>query len=697
MLSNTKDDATLRPEYAALLQILNENPADARAHFELGILALQFSDLALAVRCFSTVTQLAPAVEAGFFNLGNTFFAMDNFQAAVEAFETAFKLDPAWGTLNNIGNSLAAGGNIQKSIDVFRQALELADRQSADAVCILGNLGTAYSQVGDWQAANDCFREAFRVSVPTTEVFNRYLRGCLWSGDVDAGIKALKSPEQLAILDQESRCLAAQLHQRVHGFSKAMLNLLEALEKYPEDPAILSQIAVLNFARGRRTESLFCFERVRSKAADSAQLHSHWLRLLNHRPEIGAAEIYRESVAMANRHLRPGPARTLPANGPANDGNTPSRPMPSRPVRIGFLYNDFQAEVNVFDFWLKPLLQHADRSRCEFFLYCDHIASTLPDSVLKDASIKDVDTDVKTAHLSDADLVNRIREDQIDVLFDLIGHGLHNRLEVFAERAANIQIAWAGYLATTGVEQMDYVLADQTVLPVELSAHFSESPIWLPKTYMAYKPPNLDIQMPPAPFIQRGWITFGSGTSPGKISDEVIDVWSKILLETAGSKLRLVHTAFLDSGVQKDFQSWFEHRGIEAQRLIFGYPAEDFPGLSRYALLDIALDPFPVNDPLVALESTWMGAPVVFLRSDRMAGRAVASIFSPLELPFTDANSTEEYVRHAVQLASDLPALRRTRETLRSRLIESTVCDTPAFALAFQSAILELRSRPGAP
>lgn len=79
-----------------------------------------------------------------------------------------------------------------------------------------------------------------------------------------------------------------------------------------------------------------------------------------------------------------------------------------------------------------------------------------------------------------------------------------------------------------------------------------------------------------------------------------------------------------------------------------------------------------------------------------MAGRAVASILSQIELPFCISSSSEDYVTNAIQLASDLERLSLMRETLRSQLVDSPICDTPSFAKSFEAAIFELWSHPGA-
>jgi protein O-GlcNAc transferase len=67
--------------------------------------------------------------------------------------------------------------------------------------------------------------------------------------------------------------------------------------------------------------------------------------------------------------------------------------------------------------------------------------------------------------MSDQQLAEQIRADRIDILFDLAGHTAHNRLLVFARKPAPIQVTWAGYVGTTGLKAMDYLLADRYEVP----------------------------------------------------------------------------------------------------------------------------------------------------------------------------------------------------------------------------------------
>src|SRR5205814_8601289 len=90
---------------------------------------------------------------------------------------------------------------------------------------------------------------------------------------------------------------------------------------------------------------------------------------------------------------------------------------------------------------------------------------------------------------TDQSFADQIRADQIDILFDLAGHTAVNRLLVFARKPAPIQITWAGYVGTTGLQAMDYLLADRYEIPPEAEGYYRERVLRMPDGYVCYDPP----------------------------------------------------------------------------------------------------------------------------------------------------------------------------------------------------------------
>ena len=106
--------------------------------------------------------------------------------------------------------------------------------------------------------------------------------------------------------------------------------------------------------------------------------------------------------------------------------------------------------------------------------------------------------------------------------------------------------------------------------------------------------------------------------------------------------------------------------------------------------MDIALDTFPYHGTTTTCEAMWMGVPVVSLAGQRHVSRVGVSLLNNVGLPELVANTPEEYVRIAVDLANDLPRLQELRSTLRQRMEQSPLMDAPRFARNVEAAYRQM-------
>ncbi len=290
--------------------------------------------------------------------------------------------------------------------------------------------------------------------------------------------------------------------------------------------------------------------------------------------------------------------------------------------------------------------------------------------------------------LSDAALAQCIHEDGIDILIDLSGHTAHNRLPVFAWRPAPVQVSWLGYFATTGVAEMDYLIADYLTLPPEQEIFFTEK-IWrLPETRLCFTVPNEDVEVKPLAAATNGFVTFGCFNNLSKVNDAVVGVWAQILNQLPDSKLLLKCPQLSESAVQARTFARFAVHGIDANRLIFErYDILRSQYLSSYHRVDIGLDPFPYPGGTTTVEALWMGVPVLTMVGDHFLSRQGVGLLMNADLPDWIANDADDYVARAVRHANNLSKLASLRAGLRERLLASPVLDAPRFAKYFEEAL----------
>lgn len=363
-------------------------------------------------------------------------------------------------------------------------------------------------------------------------------------------------------------------------------------------------------------------------------------------------------------------------------GTTPpahrNRKRANRKLKIAYVSADFW--LHAVSKFIEPVLQHHDRSAFEVTAYANQTKNDEMTQRLKGH----VDKWVPVSGMSDAELVRRIREDEIDILVDLSGHTAGNRLRVFAQKPAPVSVSWLGFVYTTGLTAIDYFMTDEEMCPPGAEHLFSEQPWRLPGCNYVFRPMWEPLgEVGPLPALENGFITFGSLTRSIRVNDAVVDAWAAILRALPGSRLVVNSKSYMGAPDQNLLKQRFARRGIEPARLSVGY---DSPPWDVLRGVDIALDCFPHNSGTTLFDGLCMGLPYITLAGRPSVGRLGASILRGLGRPEWIAHDAEAYVAKAVQLAADLPGLAGIRAGLRDELKRSPLLDEIGFTRKVEDA-----------
>lgn len=284
----------------------------------------------------------------------------------------------------------------------------------------------------------------------------------------------------------------------------------------------------------------------------------------------------------------------------------------------------------------------------------------------------------------------QIQRDGIDILIDLSGHTRHHRLDIFAQKPAPLQVTWLGYFATTGVAQIDALLADHTGLPEEQQRYFTERIHYLPETRLCFTAPADAPDVAPAPFLSRGFITFGCFQAVTKINDSVLATWAKILQALPTSRLRVQNKFFDDAAGKQNFLERCIAQGIVPQRLLLVGSMERVDYLAAYGEVDMLLDTFPYPGGTTTCEALWMGVPTVTLAGSTLIARQGASLLTAAGLSEWVTDSIDAYIYTAIHFARAAKHLSYQRQNLRSKMAASALFDASRFARHFEAAMLTL-------
>jgi protein O-GlcNAc transferase len=290
--------------------------------------------------------------------------------------------------------------------------------------------------------------------------------------------------------------------------------------------------------------------------------------------------------------------------------------------------------------------------------------------------------------MDNASAASLARDRGVDILIDLGGHGDSGRMIVCAHRAAPVQIKWVGMQNhSTGLPEMDWIVADRWQIPPEQEGLYSERMLRLADGYVCYSPPAYAADVGPLPAQRNGYITFGCFNNLAKITPRTIEVWADILHRLPDSRLVLKTHQFSEAEPRSRVHEAFGQHGIAAGRIELrgSSPHREFMG--QYNDVDLVLDPFPYSGGLTTCEALWMGVPTVTLPGDTFSSRHSASHLSNAGLADWVAGDLDGYIRLAISKASDQGALAELRRELRSRVKASPLCDAPRFGASLAAGL----------
>ncbi|MBB6572950.1 tetratricopeptide repeat protein [Xanthomonas arboricola] len=372
------------------------------------------------------------------------------------------------------------------------------------------------------------------------------------------------------------------------------------------------------------------------------------------------------------------------------------RPLPPTAVRsqgglrVGFVSNGFGAHptglltVALFEALKRrqPALQlhlfatgHDDRSEIR--------ARLAQATTLHDVS--------EFGHLATA---QHIRDQGIDLLFDLRGWGGGGRPEVFALRPAPLQLNWLAYPGTSGAPWMDYVLGDAFALPPALEPFYRERVLRLNG---AFQPSDTSrvVAEPPSRAqcgLPEHGVVLCCFNNSYKLNPRSMARMLAVLRAVPGSVLWL-----LSGPGQADarLRAVAQTQGVDAQRLVFMPKLPHAQYLARYRHADLFLDTHPYNAHTTASDALWAGCPVLTTPGETFAARVAGSLNHHLGLDEMNAADDAAFVAKAVALASDPAALSALRARVAERRRESGVFDMDGFADGFADLMQALARQHG--
>ncbi len=560
-------------------------------------------------------------------------------------------------------------GRVEEAENILKRILD----EDANSHLAWNNLGRIYQGRFDNDEAEACYRKAI-------ELFPAYAIGLSNLGNVLFHKKQFDEAERVfrrasivsPTYDKLPYSLGRIAAKRCqHDLAELLFKRAIALDGEERWNAI-EHLALSQIAQGRVEEAEPLYEQRLSFKPDPFLLAAYQMCLAylpNANNEIIQASLNKWVPSCFPGEILPGPDMPDVAN---------------RKIRVGYVSGDFRRH-SVTHFLMAVFEKH-NKERFEIRCYSN---GTEHDD-LSDRIRESADAWHEISDLSDQEAYEFLRAQELDILVDLSGHTALHRLAVFSMRAAPVQVSWLGFMGSTGLPTMDYVLADKVVAPPEEEKYFSEKVKRLPHSYFCLTVPDEDVRVEKAN-SEHEPIWFGCFNNRSKLSAPTIGLWARILQLAPATKLCLKHQFFDDPSIKRACLVEFASYGIDPERItIVGRSVTRRELFESYRRIDIALDPFPYTGATTTAEALWMGVPVVSLQGDRWGGRMSESILNAVGLTDLVAKTMDDYIQIAVTLATNPEKLELVRAGLRERVERSPLCDSDLFAGHLEALYCEM-------
>lgn len=633
------DLAAAQPLALALTQKFPNNPEYWRT---AALIAVHLGAPTDAIRCLRRAIALAPQSGALRAELAAVLDLLGDTAEAQTQLHEAIRLDP--GEIRHrlkLSAVLLSAGKPAEAAMLARQVVARAPGLQAGWYVLADS---AYAQ-GDWPAALRSFERALELAQTGDGASAK-----LWY-NVGLCMGKLHAPERAVIAFDRALALDSKLYEALSQrvFSQRKLGDWRNLAVNAERLLALVRLGVPGITP-------FSFLAEAATARD----------------QLSCARLMSKHVARAVG-VSVDDARSLPRAGRS-----------ARQLRIGFVSNGFGQHPT--GLLTVELFERLDAKRMQVVLFATSPSDHGPIR-LRMANAVELICDV--SHLPAALAAKKVRELDIDVLFDLRGYGDGGVPELFALRPARLAVNWLAYPGTLGAPWIDYIFADAAVLPDAIRPGFSESVLRLPGTFQPYDSqaviaplrPRTDYGLPKAAVVLAGL------NNSYKINPEVFAAWCDILHAAPQAVLWLLHAPDA-AGFASNLNAHARAAGIDPARIVWLEKSPHPEYLAALTHADLFLDSFPYGAHTSARDALFVGCPVLTIAGDTFAARVASSLNAAAGMHAFNALNLAGYIACATALAQAPEQLKLWREKLAQA--RATLFDGAQFAENFMRAVEQI-------
>jgi len=597
---------------------------------------------------------------------GFVFFNLSNYEKAIVQWEKAIKIDPKFvDGLNNLGNALYRIGKFDEAINYLNKALDIRPNFFETYY----TLSDIFYKKGMYDSSLKNINEAINLRPDHLPTIKSKLEILLKMDMKKECLKFLEKVIPYHPKETELYFKKAQVFSEL-GMNTSSINTYKTILMIdPEYPFVLGNVVedkLLNCDWDTLDRDL---NDLKNKIFEEKKIASPMLlSTLFDSPEIlfKASKIWIKQFNL-------------------NDQIETKISKKNTKINIGYFSADFRDHP--VGHLIAKMLESHDKSKYEiygFYLGKRHEENDIFHLRIKKAFTKFYDV----SNMSNEEIISLSKNLKIHIAVDLMAHtgGHEQRFGIFQNKSAPIQINFLGYPGTSGSDQIDYIIADKTVIPEKNKKFFSEKIIYLPHSYQPSEKDRIlskknytkkILNLPKDDFI------FCCFNTIKKILPNIVNLWAEILNQVPKSVLWLLSDN--DDAIQ-NLKIEFKKKKIDPKRIIFGTKVPITEHLERIKFADLFLDTFPYNAHTSCSDSIWAGLPILTLEGDSFQSRVASSLLKTTGLNELISKNEKEYVDKAVHIAKNKEYLNQLKNKLLTSKDSNPLFDNKSFAHNIEKA-----------
>jgi len=636
--------------------------------------------------------------------LGAIFVRQNRLQEALSSYEESIKVNPNYvQAYNNLGVCMYKLGKIHEAIQSYQKAIKINSNHPEAH----NNLGTAYKTLGENEKSISCFKKAIEIQPNNADAHNNLGTTLKETGKITESIQSCQKAIEINPDHSDAHNNLGTIYKKLKKYEKSIYHYEKTIKINPKSPVAYSNLGNIYKILGDYKKAVNLHEKaleIDNHYADAYFNLGTIFEALNKVEQ--SIKYYEKAIEIKPDHQDAYSNLLFNICWSKNNSNylkvarkynqsipklyekdfTYEKTIGEKIMKVGFVSGDFRQHSVVF--FLLDTFKCLKEKKIKLFAYSNNSIEDSYTKLLK----QHFDKWTLIVYETDKELVNLIRKDNLDILFDLSGHTANNRLPIFKSRCAPVQATWCGWAASTGIKEIDYIIGDKHATPLSDQKKYTEKiyqlkKIWQCSSISSLHSENLKIRKSDNKFV-----TFGSFVNILKVDETVINVWSKILNGTSNTKLFLKCGAFDIAEVRENFIQKFISNKVDKNQLIIEGKSPRTEYLDCFNKVDIMLDSFPVSAATTSFEASYMGVPILTKISEKgFWFRTGESINKNLNMDNWIAKDENEYVKKAIKFSENKNYLINLKNELKNLTLKSPLYDSKSYSNDFYEMLLNIK------